>query len=133
MTKTVGECMSSKLVYLAEGSRPSVAIEPMLELGLSAVPVLDDHHVPIGVITLRELIDRRDGPPEMQFPVKTIGTRVSIADAAKAMLEAGTHHLIVVDEHGAAVGMLSSLDLVRALTGAVPHHPEPVESFGKRG
>jgi hypothetical protein len=34
------------------------------------------------------------------------------------------HHLVVVDGSGAAVGMLSSLDLLRALVGIPARHPE---------
>jgi CBS domain-containing protein len=39
------------------------------------------------------------------------------------MAENDLHHLVVLDDDGRACGMVSSLDLVRALVGLPPAHP----------
>lgn len=60
----------------------------------------------------------------MHIPAVSVGRDASIADAASALDEANLHHLVVVDGDGKAVGMLSSLDVVRALSGKPVRHPD---------
>src|SRR5579864_3836441 len=51
----------------------------------------------------------------MKTRVVTAHPRFPIRDALAAMAEAGVRHLPVVDEKGALIGIVSQLDLVRAL------------------
>ena len=125
---TVRDYMSARLVYVAEGSRPRVALQPMLELGVATVPVLDEGHKPVGVISLRDLVEGHEDP-KVSSPVHTVLASAPIEDAARAMVAAHVHHLVVVDGRGVAVGMLSALDLVRASTGAKPEHPSQLEKI----
>lgn len=117
---TVSAYMNPKLVYVRDGDHPKIALRPMLELGLSTVPVLDEEHKPVGFLSLRDLVDHRDGHAPRSIGVRSVTTTDSIESAAKVMLEAGVHHLVVLDEHGVAVGMLSTLDVMAALVGAPP-------------
>ena len=125
----VSQYMNRHLVYVREGDRVDVARRPMLELGLTAVPVLDEEHRPVGVVSLRDLADERRERPAVSEPVRTVAQSASIEEAAKLLVAENVHHLIVVDARGAAVGMLSSMDLVRALVGAPPQHPASIERF----
>ena len=43
----VGDYMNPRLVYLREGDRPEVALRPMLDFGIHAVPILDDDRLDI--------------------------------------------------------------------------------------
>ena len=122
----VRDYMSARLVYVAEGTRPRVALQPMLELGIATVPVLDESHRPVGVVSMRDLIETHDHP-KVSSPVKTILETASIEEAAREMVDANIHHLVVVDDKGHAVGMLSALDIVRASIGAKPKHPSKLE------
>jgi CBS domain-containing protein len=124
----VRDYMSARLVYVAEGSRPRVALQPMLELGVATVPVLDESHRPVGVVSMRDLIDSHEAP-KISTPVKTILDSATTEEAAREMVEANIHHLIVVNAQGIAVGMLSALDLVRASIGAKPKHPSQLEKI----
>ncbi len=123
----VGDYMNPRLVYLREGDRPEVALRPMLDFGIHSVPILDDEHRPVGMVTLRELVEPRPGAPK-QAPW-TIHVAATIEEAAKVMVDHDLHHLIVTDEHGHAVGNLSTLDVVRGLVAASPHHPASIERF----
>lgn len=125
---TVRDYMSARLVYVAEGSRPRVALHPMLELGVTTVPVLDEAHKPVGVVSLRDLIEKPEAP-EVSFPVHTVLASSTIEEAARVMVDFNVHHLVVVDHKGTAVGMLSALDLVRASVGAKPKHPSQLEKI----
>lgn len=132
MTDTVRDFMNSKLVYLQEGDRAELALQPILEFGITAVPVLDEDHRPVGVVSLRDLVDPKRRGARVTVPVESIGRDTSIAEAARAMTDAEVHHLVVVDEDGRAVGMLSTLDLLRAFLGVVAKHPRATETFARR-
>jgi CBS domain-containing protein len=57
-------------------------------------------------------------------PVLTVTTAQELAHAAQVMTEHGIGHLIVVDPLSARpVGVLSSLDVARALAGFPEQHP----------
>ncbi len=137
MNASVRTFMNPKLVYLREGDRSKIALQPILEFGITAVPVLDDAHKPIGVVSLRDIVGRSDtktAPRErMSEPALTIGIDAPILDAAHALARANVHHLVVVDANGCAAGMLSSLDVVRALIGLEAVHPEKTETFDVPG
>lgn len=123
----VGDYMNPRLVYLREGDRPEVALRPMLDFGIHSVPILDEEHRPVGLVTLRQLVDPR---PDVPQPVpETIPADAPIEEAARVMVDRDLHHLIVIDEHGRAVGNLSTLDVVRGLVAASPHHPASIERF----
>jgi CBS-domain-containing membrane protein len=96
-----------------------------LDEGVSAVPVVDYDHFPIGVLSKTDLIR-----PEVLAPagpgrgaraaasllgptLHTIAEGESLATAAARMVDAHIHHLLVVGRDGRLVGMLSSFDLMR--------------------
>ena len=97
MAPTVQTYMIPRLVYLREGDRLQVALRPLLDLGITAVPVLDEDHKPVGIISLRDLVDKRGGPPHMREDVRTVLVTASIQDAGKMLVDASLHHLVVVD------------------------------------
>ncbi len=125
---TAADFMNPRLVYVRDGDRLEIALGPMMELRLSAVPVLDDDHKPVGLITLRELADR-SGPVHMSSILQTVSASASLEEAAQLLVAGDLHHLVVVDAHGVALGMLSTLDVLRGLTGGVPEHPARIESY----
>jgi CBS domain-containing protein len=133
MAPTVQTFMNPRLVYLRDGDRLQVALRPLLDLGITAIPVLDEDHRPVGIVSLRDLVDKRGGPPHMREDVRTILATASIHDAANMMIDVNLHHLIVVDDAGLAVGMLSGLDVLRALVGMEPKHPKSIERVRAQG
>jgi CBS-domain-containing membrane protein len=127
ITALVCDYMNTDLVYLREGDHVAVALKPMLDFGITAVPILDEDHRPVGVVTLRDLSERRKEPTRPS--VKTITAGTTIDDAARALASENLHHLVVVDAQGEAIGMLSSLDVVRGMLGVPPHHPAATKRF----
>jgi CBS domain-containing protein len=122
MARFVREIMSSELFHVDPYVDRHAALEALLRRGITAVPVLDDDRRPIGVSTLRDIVDEARAN-KVSMPARTVAMNASVEDAGRTMVEAGTHHLVVVGSDGRAVGMLSSLDLVRALLGNPPAHP----------
>jgi CBS-domain-containing membrane protein len=120
MERTVRDVMNPRLLYLREGDRVGVARRPILEFQVGAVPVLDDDHRPVGVVAVRDLLA---DPPRASVPAFSVRDTTAIEAAARALGEAGAHHAVVVDAAGRAVGMVSVIDLLRALVGLPVTHP----------
>ncbi len=129
MTTIVADIMNSKLLYIQEGDRLSLARGQILKFGVTAVPVLDDAHRPVGVVSLRDLVHDDTHLVQASSPVRTVRSAASLEEGARMLVEVGVHHLVVVDDHGVAVGMVSALDFVRAFIGAPAHHPAAFERY----
>jgi CBS-domain-containing membrane protein len=130
MSTTVRDCMNPKVVYLQEGDRPDLALKPILDFGITAVPVVDDDHKPVGIVAIRDLVGPKRCDKWASRPATMIGIDAPVAVAARALADNDTHELVVVDGAGRAVGMLSALDVVRALLGLAAKHPRAIETFG---
>lgn len=128
MKSRVADIMNSKLLYIREGDRLALARAKIIEFGVTAVPVLDDDHRPVGVISLRDF-ERHDGPVNATEPARVVRDDASVGDAAQVMATYGVHHLVVVDARGVAVGMVSALDFVRWFTGTKAEHPAAFAAF----
>lgn len=113
MALVVRDFMTPKLVYVEDGTRLRVALHPLIELGITSVPVLDSDHRPVGVVSLQDLVENPASASSTK-PALQIEATASIDAAARRLADAAAHHLVVVDDDGRAVGMLSSLDVVRA-------------------
>ena len=51
----------------------------------------------------------------MTRPAMTVNATSSVVSAAREMIERHVHRLVVIDDAGAAIGVLTPLDLLRAL------------------
>lgn len=129
---TVREFMNSQMVYMRDRTRPEIALQSILDFGITAVPVLDDDERPIGVVSLRDLVNPRKEGVRMTESVATAELAEPIELAAKRLADAGVHHLVVLDGTGRAVGMLSAVDIVRALIGLEPKHPSAIDGVGRK-
>jgi CBS domain-containing protein len=123
MARTVREIMNHELLSIRRHAPANDTLELILEFGITAVPVLDEDDRPIGVCALRDLVRSPPGEAPMTSPASTIDQGASIAAAAEVMAKTGRHHLVVVDADGHAIGMVSTLDVIRALLGEPVRHP----------
>jgi CBS domain-containing protein len=114
----VRDFMNPHMLYLRSGNRVELALKPILDFGLTAVPILDEDGFPVGVVSLRDLIG--GARPSRPHVVHTIGVASSLEEAAAILVQHELHHVVVVDEGGKAVGMLSSHDVMRGLAGHEP-------------
>ncbi len=125
----VHEVMNPNLLYLRVGNRVELALQPILDSGLTAVPVLDDDHRPIGIVSVHDIASGARGHRPSAEKMKTIVATAILEDAARILADENLHHLIVIDDRGVAVGMLSSLDVVRGLLSLPPRHPRTPQSY----
>jgi len=88
----------------------------MAEHRVSALPIVDGDHVPVGIVTAADMLhDHPDGTPVSRFmtsPVLSVPLYEKPHIAARVMRNHRIHHLVVTDEHK-AVGIVSAYDLLR--------------------
>jgi hypothetical protein len=126
MAVLVQEIMNREVFSMSPTASASDALHTLTTLGLSGCPVLDDNGAPMGMIALSDLlaIGTHDTLGQhMSRPVVTVNENTTIEEAARLLGETGFHRLVVVNGDGHAVGMLSSLDVVRGLIGLPAFRP----------
>jgi len=125
MPRIVEEIMNRELLSVRPDT-PTAHVRDLLHtFAIGAVPVLDAWRRPVGVLSVRDLVDgvTVTAGDKMTKPALCIGSESSIREAALRMARTDMHHLVVVDGGGRAVGMLSTLDVLRALVGVPTRHP----------
>jgi CBS domain-containing protein len=154
MSGAVREVMTRIVVSAPVGATFTELVRLMHDHRVSAVPVVDDDGVVLGVVSESDLLLRRD--PEvvewhllegshrradrrkalarlagdlMTAPAVTIGPDATATEAAHRMHEAHVKRLPVVDEAGHAVGIVSRADLLRAFLRGDEILTEEVEAF----
>jgi CBS domain-containing protein len=117
----VANIMSRVIVTAAPDLTASRLIELLVDENIGAIPVIDDDGVPLGVVTRSDVLEE-DGlqfgeevtaADLMGVPPLTITPETTVCEAAKVMARLRVHHLLVVDDQGLLVGLLSSFDVVR--------------------
>jgi CBS domain-containing protein len=114
--------MNPELFSLRADTKSDDALDALLEYGITAVPVLDDARRPIGVVSIRDLV-RKEPAPRISTPALSISADTTVEETARMMAENDKHQLVVVGGDGRALGLVSSLDVVRALIGLPAHVP----------
>jgi CBS-domain-containing membrane protein len=80
-------------------------------------------------VSLRDLLSG-EHRTEVKAPVFSVVSTTPVESAARALAETEYHHLVVVDEEsGKAVGMVSAVDLLRALLHMPVKHPAAFPAF----
>lgn len=111
--------------------RPDTTIEEaerlLSDFDITGLPVVDGDGRPVGVISQTDLLATM-GPPVgvlirakasglrvgelMSTPAVTVAIMTPLVEAARQMIDAHVHRLVVIDDHGRAVGVLSATDFV---------------------
>jgi CBS domain-containing protein len=122
----VRDVMNPLLVHVTAVEPVGDVIAQLLGLGITGAPVLDEEHRPLGFVSLRDCVAAEAGAivaERMSAPAITVSVDDMLTAAGRLLGERGLHHAVVVGEDGTAVGMLSALDVLRALVGLKPSHP----------
>lgn len=125
----VAELMETKVQTVREDSTVADAILTMSDAHVSSLPVVDGHGRILGVISktdvltaeaecgeggLQTLVDNTEVQAIMTRRPLAVSPEATVSEAAQQMLYADVHRLYVVDEDR-VVGVLSTMDLVRAV------------------
>jgi CBS domain-containing protein len=134
MAATVREIMNGELFWVGPETTASETLHGILALGITGAPVVDEHRRPLGMVSLRDLARQKDGTPVsclMNVPAAVVSSAASISEAGRRLAETGYHRLVVVDGDQRAVGVVSALDVVRALLGRPVVHPAPFPHYDR--
>ncbi|MCL4529938.1 MAG: DUF190 domain-containing protein [Chloroflexi bacterium] len=126
----VADVMTSPAIVIRDHESLGVAASRMAEHGIKRLPVLDEKGKLIGVLSrvdvLRQVISEESKKRAAKAPtgaartlgdimipeIPTIAEDAKLADVVARFLEAGTRRLIVVDDSGHPLGMVSDADAV---------------------
>ncbi|WP_136588638.1 CBS domain-containing protein [Salinigranum halophilum] len=121
----VTELMSTNIRTVTPGTTITEAAETLVEEGIGSLVVVDDVSQPVGMFTTTDLARAVSaGNPATETTVEeymtedfyTLDARNGARDAAAKMIGRGVHHLPVVDDEGAVVGMVSTMDITAYLS-----------------
>ncbi len=109
-----------KTVAVAELARQ------MLRAHIGCIPIVDEQGHPRGMVTKTDLVDALVKPEGaastaadiMMSLAVVVSETASVAHCAKIMTIEDFHHVMIVSETGALVGVVSSQDIVRWLVRA---------------
>lgn len=114
-------------VYAVSGTETAGdVLRRFVELDISSAPVVDSSGALSAVVSFRDLVLVE--PTSLAHTVASLQPfalhpDTTCSDAAAELVERGLHHAPVVDAKGALVGVVSLLDLTRALLGVPIRHP----------
>ena len=125
--RRVAELMTRDPLVIPADAPAARAERLMQERHITGLPVVDDAGALVGVISLSDLLHARSHEPFatdwpglrvsrlMSKPAITIDASASVVAAARLMEEDGVHRLVVVDDDGKPIGLLSTMDFAHAL------------------
>ncbi|WP_067808136.1 CBS domain-containing protein [Actinomadura formosensis] len=133
--RTVDELMTRDLLTIAAEESVLMAWELMCRAGVHHLPVTDDEGAFLGVVDAQTLTAEWHAatPCDARRPVTTllpsrppvtVRPTATVAEAARAMLEADRDHAPVTDERGVLLGLITARDLIAALAGVRREIPE---------
>jgi CBS domain-containing protein len=122
----VEEFMNREVLVARTHERGQAVLRHLLALRVSGAPVVGADGRVVGVVSWKDLIDSDDEIRElMTTPPATIAVDADVAQAAWLLVDTGYHRLVVVDSARRPCGVLSTLDVVRALVGGSGSATEP--------
>ena len=124
MSRSIVEIMNRELLAVLPETPVKAIRELLRTFAIGAVPVLSEERHPLGLVTAGAVLDGGGTAADrMSRPAMCIEGSAGIETAGRRLALADTHHVIVVDSAGTAVGIVSALDVLRAMLGIPAHHP----------
>lgn len=113
------DAIMTREVCSVRPSEPAAhALEYLRSMHVSGAPVPDLENRPVGVVAWNDLVDAPPGALVvdcMSVPPVMVSEGDHVREAARRIAVTGHHRLVVVGPSGHVVGVVSALDVVRAL------------------
>jgi CBS domain-containing protein len=133
---SVAEIMTEDPLCIHRDVQVAQVVTLLVEHSISGTPVVDDLGRPVGVVSRADVLmndyeqaeeEERALGEHTRYGVRTaadimthggicVSERATVLDAIRLLAQHGIHRLPVVDDAGCVVGVLSTLDIVRALS-----------------
>lgn len=117
------DVMTEALVVLQVDATLEAAWDALHQAGISGAPVLDRRGRLCGVLSMTDLADPRRRPPDgkvadaMTHMVYAVRVDDPALTAARLMIDEHIHRVVVLRDDGSLAGLVTPLDLLRALVG----------------
>jgi CBS domain-containing protein len=139
----VRDIMNPMVLTLAAGDTTASAADTLTRAEISGAPVRDRNNNVVGVVSLADLANRELAGKRRHPTVDDVMTPDVLAvyeddpalQAAVVMATHDIHRVLVWDAEGGVAGIVTSLDLVRALARGASfdvHAPDPVPPIESR-
>lgn len=161
LAQPVHNIMSEEIISVQTETPIAQIIDLLLERGVHSLPVVNEQHQPVGMITEGDLLKRANlsirpslhnasiveqlqadlaelhqssatAATIMTHPAVTVNSTETVKQAAARMVQHKLKRLPVVDQNGRLVGMVSRIDIFRT----IDYHqavPNPVEATPPQG
>jgi len=119
----VRDIMTTKVITLSRSATTGEAARKLSDHRISGAPVLEGERI-VGVVSKSDLLDMRTrSSREGQLTVDDVMTHLIFGVrpgdpamlAVRLMVEEGIHRVVVVNEAGKLAGIISPMDVLRAL------------------
>ncbi len=126
----VARLMTTDLHTVGRDTLVEDAAAVLLDNDISSVLVVDDDDRLEGILTTTDFVDIvAKSQPKAQTTVErymstevvTADAQDTVADVAATMVDRGFHHVPVVDDEGAAIGIITTSDLAAYVSTAGTH------------
>lgn len=124
----VRRIMSREVICAREDLDVATLLDLMVRRHIGCIPVVDDRGRPVGMVTKFDVVEQQlaargsHAAPaattagELMMPLAiTLDEHATVAHAAAMMSVEDVHHVAIVTEGGALIGVISSMDIVRWL------------------
>ena len=108
--------MRTKLLTASPDASAESVLELLRDRHVGCVPIIDRDHRPVGIVTKLDVLEtlgegRRTAREIMMPHARSLEASSTVAEAALVMSAERIHHVFVVDDDRALIGIVSSLDL----------------------
>ncbi len=105
--------------YLFPQERLEVALRLLVEKNIGAIPILNQEKKPVGILTERDII-YLSGTKDLSIPLKdiaikklyTLEVEEPVSSALQLFKKIGIKHIVITNESGEAIGIISQRDLL---------------------
>jgi CBS domain-containing protein len=121
---TVSDVMTRRVATVRPQATLRTAVQAFSQHGFHHLPVIDQGNRPVGVLSDRDLLrECLAGTLDQDQPIETLMTRMvasvkgslSLRQAARRFCDLGLNSLLVVDDAGRLIGLVTTRDLARLL------------------
>jgi CBS-domain-containing membrane protein len=125
-TLRVADVMSRDVIAIAAGLSVDEAAKRLIDNHVSGAPVMTESGRLIGVVTRGDLLEPRHRhmgatvEDAMTRVIYAVRTHDPLTIAVKLMVEEKIHRAIVVDDHGRLAGIVTPMDVLKAIHRAQP-------------
>ncbi|MBM4129149.1 MAG: RNA ligase partner protein [Nitrospira sp.] len=113
----VSDVMTREVISVKKDASIKEVVALLSEHRISGVPVVDDRHHVLGIITEADIVSKSGEwvMDVMTFPVITISPDTDIREAARVLSEKKIKRLPVIDSHNKLIGIISRADIMKAV------------------